>query len=411
MLSQSIVHTYDEKRNVRDDVDDGSTAAFQNDSKKSFGHLSFTVQLMTAFVLEAVFFSELAMHHDANAAPRIRPFLAYDTAVYKYRLSITMMMSCCRLLLVALLLLIHGRATTAFSFSNPNTLQRGDIQTHKRTVELQMTTTSNNDNNNDDSLHRVDVVVFGVGDLRVDDHGGLKEALRQSSNHVQPVVLLDPSMLQCIPGATCFTYDTACMLHYALVDLEASLHAQLGLELQVVSSIDEMYAMFDNNDTSNVHVHVCDLGPADNAMGYGPYSVLSQTLEEKVEIHAWTCRLREEPWKQLETLTDLYPTYEQVFVHKEDAQFPTKIIKQHAPQRTNRPWQVAFHPLTFLCNKCHMNDQNKKMDVKSQANTGLYGTHWGGLDPATVGESSVWKLVQEYTDVYGENGCGMDYCT
>ena len=51
----------------------------------------------------------------------------------------------------------------------------------------------------------LDVVLFGIGDLRVDDHGGLQAALK-GGNKILPLVVLDPSNLGKLPAA--HTVDT-----------------------------------------------------------------------------------------------------------------------------------------------------------------------------------------------------------
>jgi hypothetical protein len=307
---------------------------------------------------------------------------------------ITMTMSCHRLCLTALLLLLfHGRAATAFSSNRVN--HAIEHSPKRSNISLQMTTPSDNIND------RLDVVVFGVGDLRVDDHGGLQEAMRHSSyKNVQPVVLLDPTILECIPGATCYTYDTAYMLHSALKDLERSLYSQFGLDLQVVSSVDEILS---NHQSSDLHVHVCNLGPADNGMGYSPYSVLydKHNTHDNVQIHAWTCRLREEPWSYLETLTDLYPKYKQKYVDKQDAQLPSKIMVEHHNSEKST-FTSSIPSIETLIKLISPDDDNQENDFQSQANTGLYATHWGGLDPATVVESTVLKVLTEYTETCKE---------
>jgi hypothetical protein len=53
--------------------------------------------------------------------------------------------------------------------------------------------------------------------------------------------------------------------------------------------------------SENVHIHVCDLDPIDNSLGYGPLSLLADQPNE----HAWNKRLRDEPWNPAK-MTDSY---------------------------------------------------------------------------------------------------------
>ena len=87
-------------------------------------------------------------------------------------------------------------------------------------------------------IDNLEVVLFGVGDLRMDDHDGLNRAIqaaKDGKSKILPLVILDDSCLSNIPGVVSHTIDTANMLLAALQDLQASMLSQLGLELQVVS--------------------------------------------------------------------------------------------------------------------------------------------------------------------------------
>ena len=82
---------------------------------------------------------------------------------------------------------------------------------------------------------RLDVVLFGIGDLRTDDHGGLKAAIEAGDSKILPLVILDSVNLANIPGAISSTLDTAAMVSSALLDLQSQLQT-LNLNLKVKSS-------------------------------------------------------------------------------------------------------------------------------------------------------------------------------
>lgn len=314
-------------------------------------------------------------------------------------------MICQKMSWIACLLLILAATSLAFSPSIPTT---GGQTTDDATHPLSMSAVASEEISiNGDSSDRVDVVVFGVGDLRTDDHGGLIEAMKASSDggkSAVPVVVLDKNMLQNIPGATAYTYDTAAMIHHALSDLERSLHDKFGLTLKVLDTVDELVKLNTGNNEEQLHVHVCDLGPADNDMGYGPYSALEHVSEESdnVKLHAWNCRLRNEPWETLETLTDLHPEYAKEFLGKEP-QIPSRIIT-HQSETQQKSFSSSIPSIEALVELLSSSTSSSSLeDAESQHNTGLYATHWGGLDPSTVGESQVLETVSKFVDEYKEN--------
>jgi pimeloyl-ACP methyl ester carboxylesterase len=235
----------------------------------------------------------------------------------------------------------------------------------------------------------MDVVVFGVGDLRTDDHGGLVQALSNGGN-VVPVIVLES--FSNIPGSTVHPLDTATLLHHALQDLQESLEKNYQLQLQVLSRFNEVKDMGDIQT-----IHVCDLGPADNAMGYGAYSYFQN---QKVKVHAWTCRLREEPWQTPQHVSDDHPTYVSQHAQKE----PQSPLPRPSPKE-----ETTLNGTTESSSSSSLPSPQDLVNLISQStneeerNTGLYGTHWGGLDPSSVGELKVLELVQKYVEECNED--------
>ena len=244
------------------------------------------------------------------------------------------------------------------------------------------------------SYDRTDVVVFGVGDLRTDDHGGLHKALSHGGN-VVPVVVLES--FSNIPGSKVHAFETASLLHHALQDLHTSLQQHYQLQLQVVPSYSHIQTM-----GPNVHIHVCDLGPADNAMGYGAYSYF-QNMDTQM-IYPWTCRLREEPWQTLEHLSVEHPTYASQYIQNEP-QRPLARPQQETSGTPTKSWSQQQQLPLSLQELVTLISQNTTATYEEDKhrNTGLYGTHWGGLDPSTVGEIQVLDLVSHYVEECKEN--------
>ena len=257
----------------------------------------------------------------------------------------------------------------------------------------------------------LDIVLFGVGDLRVDDHVGLYRALTRRNNNnykeeedatdedggssqglVVPLCILDNTSLQNIPGVVAHTTDTAHCLHHALTNLQDAIttlstlynnnnsSTKLWSTLQLQFSNDDHNNKNDNEDDNDdcptlmdclqqtchnlilslsssmssssiiihpIRIHVCDLGPVDNQMAYGPYGQLQLDLpnnnnnkeEEQeqlklqlegmsdvlIEIVPWKCSLRKQPWEEVSDLPTCYPDYVSKYTSTTKCQTPVNI--------------------------------------------------------------------------------------
>jgi hypothetical protein len=239
---------------------------------------------------------------------------------------------------------------------------------------------------------RLDVVLFGLGDLRLDDHGGFQAALSGTGNKILPLLVLDPNNLSKLPVA--HTLDTANIIHEAVLDLKESLQ-ELQLDLHVsVTTLDDTLLQL-NRLAEQVHIHVCDLDPVDNELGYGPYSALAQ----HPNVHGWTCHLREEPWNPTPgTLTDSYYTdYEKRYLTV-PVQNPVPTPRTPVPverRMSCESWSTTIPTVDAILQ--FIQEANSSLDpvrVREEQGTGLYGTHWGGLLHVTVGERRV--LAEPY---------------
>lgn len=254
-------------------------------------------------------------------------------------------------------------------------------------------------------LQAVDVVLFGVGDLRVDDHPGLEKAL-QSGNQVLPLFVLQDDMLSNIPQIVSQTKDTASILYHALEDLDVSLK-QLGLSIHVIDAgnQDILETISTSLATSeDINLHVCDLGDADNALAYGPYPYITSASKRKgMQVLEWNQNLRPAPWKDVETIPRLYPEYVQKYAASvtplppTSIDIPTSSTVYSFPRGTiPQPRELTQRFVQIL----HLKDE-KLLDA--EVNTGLFATHWGGLPSVSVGCSQALQVLESYVNDCQEN--------
>lgn len=261
------------------------------------------------------------------------------------------------------------------------------------------------------SAEQVDVVLFGVGDLRVDDHLGLQRALSRENQVVLPLCLLETkNQLTKIPGVVAHTADTAKLLSSALNDLNQNLLDTFQMPLTVEWVKDDSSwsnAILDivrqqNPQMKRIRVHVCDLGPIDNDMGYGAYSQLLLGGDSKddniVEIVPWNNHLRDEPWTNVQEIPTSFPDYESKFTSASPPQTPVNVssIASTATclvETTSSMIPTAEQLTDKLTQQLELDPER----VQAEANTGLYATHWGGLPAETVGSTQALKLLQCFT--------------
>lgn len=257
-----------------------------------------------------------------------------------------------------------------------------------------------------ETITELDVVLFGVGDLRTDDHLGLIEATKSTSSRVLPLVVLDEESLSNVPGVVSHTYDTAALITEAVNDLKATLakselylHVTVG-EQSLSEGLSKILANFPAE--TDIRIHVCDSGDADNALGYTPISNLKNGLPENVVIKPWSCHLWEQSWSEVSNLPKRYPEFEGQ--RKESPSEPVQFDGSAAKDRgvTIDNWTEV--PTTndlckVLKRKLSLDDDR----CEAERNSGLYGTHWGGLESSTVSESKIQGTIQTYVEKCQEN--------
>ena len=269
-----------------------------------------------------------------------------------------------------------------------------------------------------ESMDSLEVVLFGVGDLRMDDHEGLYRATHAAGgdskqrSKILPLVILDDACLSSIPGIVSHTIDTASMLVAALEDLHFGLKSQLGLDLQIISpsqqsslaeTLEQVLKKVANGyAASNIHVHVHDLGDADNGMGYSPYSQLQQIdRSNPFEIVPWTANLRSKPWATTDSLPDLYPEFASKFATDAPA-LPIAIPKTSGIESAlivNSNMPTAEEITERLMSTLNLDP----VVMKAEINTGMFQSHWGGLNSKSVGETKVLDNLKVFVEVCQED--------
>jgi pimeloyl-ACP methyl ester carboxylesterase len=225
--------------------------------------------------------------------------------------------------------------------------------------------------------------MFGMGDLRTHDHAGLQQAL-MSGHPVLPLTVLDP-LVNAVPASV----DVINMIAAALQDLQTRLAQDFGLDLQIsTQDLNQVVALLSEQPYGGVDLHVCDLDAVDNLLGYGQYDSLNDLQLTNIDIHPWTCHLRESPWKHVVTLMDTYPQYKQVY-HRET---PLKPLDMSGLTYTLDPVETIFSTTI------PSGEEILKLwqQPAQESGTGLYETHWGGLPPETVGETHILATLRHY---------------
>jgi hypothetical protein len=276
---------------------------------------------------------------------------------------------------------------------------------------------------NDITAPSLEIVLFGLGDLRISDHEGLVNACAKLSSPVGganskivPLFLLKEEYFGNFPGAANHALDTALMVSSALKCLRGELESVLGLELQfceatnVATCIENIAAEASKAGLSQTNVHTCDLGAADTSMKYNPFSSLDSASSSKFNICDWQCNLRSKPFENVADVPSSYPEYQEKYCATVQAvasplEAPSQSVAKdkqfNIPDKfagkTSFPEQEDL--LSMILHK-NRNDASATfpslMKLEEDAMTGLFGTHWGGYNPNTCNEEATLELLSEY---------------
>lgn len=303
-----------------------------------------------------------------------------------------------------------------------------------------------------DAYH--DVVLFGIGDLRVDDHGGLIRAVQLqqqicdatingtgSKNNIHCCILFTDSVLSNVCGIVSHTVDTVNCLLSAVHELDTLLQEN-GFhplhfimtssddptgsnELQILSYIQNHIILpsisTEKLQCSKVRIHVCDLGPIDNELKYGAYGQIQEQQHEtknisqllSCEIIPWKSVLRTGPWEQVQgrdgrKFPVTYPSYQAQYCTSDnvvvqpqtvpdvDTTTRTGIICNSEINESIPSFEKIMDRLAHLLPSDHvMNDSS---------NTGLYGSHYGGIaSNNSVGCISILQHLLTYCNTCNED--------
>jgi len=347
-------------------------------------------------------------------------------------------------------------SSSSLSFTAGNLLQKEEQFIQNTDLKASEETTSNESS----SKNTLEIILFGTGDLRTIDHGGLNNALlsASSSSTVQllPLFILETKdTLPNMPMGTTHTIDNAFILHQSLVSLQNKLKSNYNLDLHVCNSNDKdrddgivsclkkviqsavLVKDGESKTLDEVIVHTCDLGDADNEIGYGPYQHLKNVQDLivdndgddiQVKIQSWDCFLREEPWKNLsnestlQQFPDNFAEYEEQYGLKKkhddgDMNAVTKPqtveLKQckdiqglTIPSLSAVPSMSEISDMICAANGIDAIHEAKKLET--QTNTGLYATHWGGLDKSTMNEDTILNAINIFLGNGDENLTKLD---
>jgi len=279
--------------------------------------------------------------------------------------------------------------------------------------------TSSSSSSNCDTL---EVVIFGVGDLRVHDHEGLTEALSNCSLGGRKLLLLfvfDTKQLCNIPGASRHTLDTATMLRSAIKSVEETILLEQKItttspcKLQyyvgdTITCLQNLAELF-----HDVNLHVCDLGEADNSMRYTPYSSIVtkehmfSSLDPKIKIIPWSCNLRNEPWDDdVRNLPDTYTVYKQKYcLSDSNILQPLPIPKAISTLTSDNLFHlptfselVSVEELASLLLSSRLRTRPTTRELEGDLQTGLFSTHWGTINPQFCSEQDVQSCLEEYNN-------------
>ena len=316
-----------------------------------------------------------------------------------------------------------------------------------------MSQTIDNDHSSNDEIVDIyhDVVLFGIGDMRVDDHGGLIRAIQLQQqigdavsrhNNIHCCFVCTDSVLSNVCGIVSHTIDAVNSIVSAVHELDASLqennfnplHCILtstddttDTELDIIKYIQNHIILpsssTDSVQSIRVRVHVCDLGPIDNDMKYGAcgqlqlqqqgYGTTSPLCE--YEILPWNSMLRTEPWEQVkgknyDKFPIFYPSYQSQYCTKNDIPLEPQTVPNvdiatvtekmsNSISKTNNSIPTAETILDRL--KHFLPVDHVTNDT---TNTGLYGSHFGGIaTDNTVGCVSILQHLRTYCDTCNED--------
>ena len=224
----------------------------------------------------------------------------------------------------------------------------------------------------EDESSNIQVVLFGKGDYRIQDHLGFQAALDSQ----QPI----------LPLAVISSGEEDPLEYEALKSLKQQLQTTCQLELQLTNNLPAILADLPTSSTAPTVLHVCDLGHVNNELSNNPlHQLLSIGIKNDdygFDIQKWNCHLRP---NQAESFDLLFPQYEKTVVKKIPVLSPRKTTTTTSVQQTTFSSKYITSTLPS--------------STTSSKNVGLYGTHWGGLDCSLTMNEAYCLEVLENPDI------------
>jgi hypothetical protein len=228
-----------------------------------------------------------------------------------------------------------------------------------------------------------------------------------------------------MPMGRSHTFDTAAILSSSLESLNGNLssinqklklHVKTGAKGQqfkellndVVEEIKIQYP-----DLEHVTIHACDLGEVDNQLGYGTLLHLKDYQDDGfVTVNAWNCHLRKQAWEDVKISPSSFPSnfldYEKKYCFHDEKY----AVKREDVLKNNRAEAVKIDSINKVPSKediskllCaafdyNLNDEDTKLKLERNCNTGIFATHWGGLD--TISTFTEDSVLEATADFFGE---------
>ena len=324
-------------------------------------------------------------------------------------------------MIVLLLLLVSISSAWSFTTNHP------PFSSSTRTPPPPLFLSAAPTNEEDPSTSCVDIVLFGIGDLRTTDHPGLVNAFSKNNSRVLPLLILDTqNTLPNIPMARTHTLDTAALLLAGIQSLQTQLK-QLGLQLHVKTGknailkellTDVLQELSARDLQNNITVHACDLGLVDRQfLGYSPLTYLlseqpSSNDDVLFQLQTWDCHLRSNAWEDVQENLSQFPKnfveFEQQYIHNE------KVVAGNTatiPSNNKHNGDFTIDSILgipsleeieeLLCVAVGYDHRDKKL-LECDRNTGLFVTHWGGLGVETFDETTILQALDSFLGLNGK---------
>ena len=185
------------------------------------------------------------------------------------------------------------------------------------------------------------------------------------------------------------------------------------LNVIIGSTSDSLETSLYNMECDSATVHVCDLGAADNSIGYNAYSQL-ETLQTsrhrfKLDVLRWQCKLRNEPWSDCIDKKSNFPTLYPDFVHKycgvnqkllKPISVPNKISieeKEIIISIQNNNGVPTSEEVAQMLGSSIYEKNIPTNALELERSTGLFGTHWGGVNNSLCNEKEILDSLKTYS--------------